>query len=180
MKKLLSVCLILLMLIAIPCEAFAETPDLSALSNDELRTLIDRARNELASRELRAGGNTLLFDQAGVQVHLTGNNSVVDFGGYQYFQLEVVVVNNTATDISIVENGVSMNGMKVSFFGVGGVPAGKRAKDSFKFLLSDAGLSGMDGIEDIELSLTVLSDEFHDDGHMDTVCSVGPVTVFFK
>ena len=35
--------------------------------------------------------------------------------------------------------------------GVGGIPAGKRAKDNFKFLLSDAGLSGMEGIEDIAI-----------------------------
>lgn len=174
MKKIFALMLALLLLVAIPCEAFAEMPDFSAMSDEELHALIDAARNEMAARELKAGENVLLFEEDGVQVYMTGNNRAEDYGESAYLYIEVVVINDSGRQIAIVDDGASVNGWNVTFFGFGGVSAGKKKKGDLELVISDASITTLDEVEDVEIVLQLL-----DEDSWNVLCTLDPITVLF-
>lgn len=176
MKKVMTLVLAAVLLIVLPCEAFAEMPDLSAMSTEELHALVDAARNELTSRELTAGGETLIVDQDGVQVYLTGEYKVEDWGdGTVDLYLEAVIVNNTDHGLAVVEDGISVNGWNVTFFGIGEISAGKKKKANFELWISDASISTYEEIEEIEFGLRLLNEDTYEGTRVSD-----PVTVHFS
>lgn len=175
MKKLLALVFALLMLAAIPCEAFAEVPDFSAMSDEELHALFDAARNEIAARGLAAGDDTLLFEQDGVQVYMTGNNTIDDYGDTVELNIEVIIINDSAYDIALVDDTTSVNGWVVMFYGVGGVSAGKKKKDFIELVISDASISTLEEVEDIEFVFRLL-----DENSYSAIGTTDPITVVFN
>lgn len=175
MKRIFALCLALLMFIAIPCEAFAVAPEMSEVSEEVLIDFINKARNELARRGLVAAENTVLVDQDGVQVYMTGNNKVEVYDDSAYLYMEVVIINDSDKDIAVVEEDASVNGWEVTFFGIGGVSAGKKKKDSFEFVISDADISSLEEIEDIEMNLKII-----DENAYETVSAADGVRVYFN
>ncbi len=174
MKKIFALVLAVLLFVAIPCEAFAEVPDFSAMSDEELHALINASRNELAARELIAGENVLLFDQEGVQVFMTGNNSIDDYGNSVELNIEVVIINDSEYDIALVDDSTSVNGWEVMFYGVGGVSAGKKKKAELELEISDASISTLEEVEDIEFVFQILDEDSYD-----VICTLDPITVVF-
>lgn len=172
MKKLLSIVLALILLVAIPCEAFAEN-DLSALSDEELAALITDARMELAKRSLKAVADTVLFEKDGVTVYTTGNNTFEDYGDSQYLNVEVVVINDSDKKIAIVDDGASVNGWEVQYYGIGDISAGKKKRGNIEFVVSDAGISAMEEIDDIEVTFQILDEDSYE-----VICTLDPVTFF--
>ena len=68
LKKL--ICLLVALVLCLPVYAAAE--DFSAMSTEELQTLIDQARAELLNRELATAEKTVIVEADGITVTLTG------------------------------------------------------------------------------------------------------------
>ena len=146
MKRFVSVFLVVLMILNM---VFAEGIDVTSMTDEELYALVDSARNELSKRELDAAADTVLFDAEGVKMYLTGNN-YVNGGEYAYF--EVVVVNDTDTEVAVTIESASINGWDVASNGVYGTSAGKKQKGEMFFHISDAEISTIEEIDDLELT----------------------------
>ena len=176
MKRIALTLLALVVLFSafFPCSAFAEAPDLSDMTDEELHALIDAARNELTSREMKAAENTVLFEQEGVQVYMTGNNRTENYGDSAYLYVEVIIINDSDKDIALVDKSVCVNGWEVMFFGVGGVSAGKKKKDEIELVISDASISSLEEVEDVEFVFQLV-----DENAYNIICTADPVTVHF-
>ena len=154
--------------------AFAEGLDFASMSDEELHSIIGGARNELAKRELVAGENTVLFEENGVSVYLTGEHDVYG-DDTLYLELGAVVVNDTEYSIGVDLESVSINGWIVYGGGVSETEPGKRQEGTLDIDLSDAEISSYEEIEDIEFEFYVYDEETYD-----TLFSVDPVTVHFN
>ena len=157
MKKVLAFLLTALLLCTL-CTANAEGTDFTAMSDDELHALVDGARNELAKRELTAAEDTVIFEQDGVTVYLTGNHEVK--GGY--LDLEAVVVNDRENMVAVALDTASINGWNVYSGGIGETSPGKKQKGMFDFSLEQANISTFEEIEEIELSIHLIDEETYE------------------
>lgn len=149
MKKYIAMILILVLSIT-SMIAFAEGIDVTSMTDEELRAIVSSARNELAKRELDAAADTVLFDAEGVKMYLTGNSRVSNDGEFAYF--EVVVVNDTDVEVGITVDSASINGWDVFGSDVYGTSAGKKQKAEMFFKISDAEISTIEEIDDMELT----------------------------
>ena len=156
MKKFISMILILVLSIAATF-AFAEGVDVSSMTDEELRAIVDSARNELVKRELTAEADTVLFDAEGVKMYLTGNSRVSSDGEYAYF--EVVVVNDTDVEVGITVESASINGWDVFGSDVYGTSAGKKQKAEMFFKIADAEISTIEEIDDLELTFRLFDSD---------------------
>lgn len=172
MKKL-ALILALLMLLSIPCSAFAEAPDVSAMTSEELQGLIDAARNELLSRELADGENIVLVDQDGVQVYLTGDYEIEAYSS-TYLYMTAVVINNTDHMVGFYAKIATINGWDVDFTGTVDVSPGSKKKAKLEWRISDADISTFEEIEEMKLSLQV-----YDSSTYDEICDTEPTIYYF-
>lgn len=162
MKRIAFTLLALIMLFTavFPCAAFAEVPDFSEMSTEEILEILNAIRNELKGRELVQHENIMLLDQNDVQVYLTGNYEVENYGSSGvYLELEAIVINNTDTNIGVSAENVSINGWVVDFTGIGDIAAGKKKKGDIELRISDADISTFEEVEDLELSMLVYSQD---------------------
>ena len=173
MKKILV--LVLAALLALCGVATAEA-DYSAVSDDELHTVIDAARNELARRELTASADTVLFDQDGVQCYLTGNYEVKEWGeGKHVMQLEAVVINDTDVTVNVSIEACYVNGWEVYGGLIQKTDPGKKQKDTFEIRLFDADIHSYEEIEDIEFTFKVANSDDYS-----VIYKLDPITVHFN
>lgn len=175
MKKIIALALSLLLLIAIPCEAFAELPDFAAMSDEELKEIVDAARNELAIRGLNLKEDTLLFEQDGVQVFLTGEHIFNDYGENKSLEIEVIMINDSEYTLSLSGDYASMNGWSVYFYGFGGVAPGKKKKATIEFDADMAEVETFEEIEDVEVTFRLF-----DEVGYETVATIDPVTIYLN
>ena len=166
MKRLIS--LVLVLLLMIPVIAYAE--DYSAWETEQLRETQNAIRNELLSRELIAAKDTILIDQDGVKLYLTGD---YEFSG-DYLRLNCVLINNTDKEISIDFEAVSINGWEVYGSGTGSVSAGKKKKDTLTFNAADAEVTEYEQIEEIEIKMYI-----YDSGSWERIATLNTVTLAF-
>lgn len=174
MKRIFALCLALLMFIAIPCEAFADLPDFAAMSDEELQELVNAARNELARRVMAAEENTVLYDQGGIQIYLTGKQYVEDYGDSSSLYLEVVIINDSDKNIGIMMASSSINGWEIYGWGTDGISAGKKKKAEFEFNASDADVFAIEEVEDLEMQMNI-----YDGDTYETISKLDPITVSF-
>lgn len=168
MKKVFAILLAVLFVCSF-CAAGAEGTDFAAMSDEELHALVDGARNELAKRELTAAEGTVLFEQEGVTVYLTGEHKI----GYSgELELEAVVVNDSDLEVDVFLDSASINGWDVYNSGIGEVSAGKKKKDYFAFNLEDAEISSYEEVEDIDMALYLV-----DEKEFERICEPVPVTI---
>lgn len=159
MKKIFACLLAALLLISITT-TIAEEMDFASMSDDELHALVDGARNELAKRELSAAEDTVILEQDGVNVYLTGNKEIQDYSNE--LQIEAVVVNDTNKNISVIIDSASVNGWNVFGSGISTTTAGKKQKGSFWLYLDGADVSALEEVEDVELSLYLYDDDSYE------------------
>ena len=155
MRKLISFFLVLVLLLSVSV-AVSEDFDMSSMTDEQLHKILDSVRNELTKRELVFGEKTVIFDQDGVQVYLTGDCSV----GKRYTELYAVVVNNsdvpvrfeTSPDYTITVNGWDTWGdpdyLRTT-------SPGKKQKGYINFNSENAEITSFDQIEDIEITLVL-------------------------
>lgn len=174
MKKIFAFVLAVMMFIAIPCEAFADLPDFAAMSDEELQELVNAARNELARRVLSAEENTVLYDQDGVQIYLTGKQRVESYGDSATLYVEVIIINDTDKNIGIMMDSSSINGWDVYGWGDSGISAGKKKKAEFEFNAHEADVFALEEVEDLEMKMNI-----YDEDTYDTIKALDPVTISF-
>lgn len=164
MKKLAFTLLALVMLFTavFPCSAFAEIPDFSDMTDEEIQEIIDAARNELVSRKLEEEDAYLLVDQDGVQIYLTGNYTLYDYDD-PLLDLEAVIINNTDSKIGVHSDICCVNGWDVDFYGATDITAGKKKKCEFELQIGDADISTFEEVEDFEISFVVYNADTYDD-----------------
>ena len=176
MKKLIAWVLALLMLGS--TVAFAEMPDFSAMTDAELHEIVDGARSELKERELKAEKDTVLVDQDGVKVYLTGKYEINDYSsssGNVYIRLEAVIINNTDKTIDVFFDSATVNGWDVDNCGIGEITARHKKKDEFELTISDAEISTYEEIEEIEIKLYI-----YDDDAYERMFVTDPITLHFN
>lgn len=172
MKKLISALLVALMLLSVTL-AVAEGIDFASMTDDELLAVIDGARNEQAKRILTAAADTVIVDQDGVTIYLTGNNRIDEYGPELF--IEAVVVNDTDKNIDVYVDSASVNGWNVEAYGITETSAGKKQKGEFSAYLDDAEVSTIEEIEEIELELYIA-----DADEIERISENIPVTLNFK
>ena len=169
---------ILIFSLAFPLEAFAELTDFSSMTEEELHELINGARNELTLRELVFDKDTVLIDQDGVKVYLTGNYKVNEFyypDDLVSVTFEAVIINETDTTISVNFDSATVNGWDVSYNGIGDITAGHKKKDNLELYISEADITTYEEIEEVIFDLYV-----YDSDNWDTLFSPDPITVQFN
>ncbi len=151
MKKVFAI-LLAAMLLCGTC--VAEGLDYASMTDEQLHAVVDAARNELATRELVAGGKVLLFDQEGVQVYLTGDFTADAFATdtMRFMRAPVIVINNSEKNINVSIDSMSVNGWEVNSAGFSKISAGKKQKDELYFNAVETDVEAVEGIETIEIT----------------------------
>lgn len=174
MKKLFALVLVALLLIP---SAWAETdlasldPSAFAQATDEaLQHVIDLARNELFRRQNeKTDGMTYLADQDGILFYLTGNYRIKNYPDDSFFYLEYILINDSDAQVSAKKESCYLNGW-VSPLSVGcTVDPGKKIKDEFLIKLTDFGITSIEEIEEVEMTLYLRNAETSKKTYLPTV-----------
>lgn len=150
MKKLIAMVMMVVMLLS-GAVALAQGIDLSAMSAEELQSLIDQARLELTKYLPAAADGTVLYEDENVRITFTGNIELDDWGD---MNVPVIVENLSNINLSVILENVSCNGWSIWDASIS-VPAGKKTKGNFSFMsaIEDAELKTAEDVEDIEADL---------------------------
>ena len=158
MKRILLVIFIFILLCPI---GLAETQlDFASMSNDELHTMIDLARNELTKREMHIGDSIVILDAQDVVISLTGEYRTSSDS--EYLDLNSIVVNNSSHNVGISLDHVSVNGWSIYGSAPSDVDAGKKGKDEFTFNLDEADCDSIEKVEDIEFVIVLYDSDSYD------------------
>ncbi len=96
MKKLF--CLILTIILLIPCFGVSEDFDFSSMTTEELMNILEIIKSELEKRnEAEHNKNYLIDEPDGLSIYLSGNTKVKEG---KSISVEYVIVNNSTTDKS--------------------------------------------------------------------------------
>lgn len=164
-KKLVSIFAVLLSVV-LSTIVYAQDTDYSSLSDDELREIIQSARDELDRRKTAEDGNKILYDKDGIQVYFTGETSrtsTISDATYEKLNMETVVINNSDKNISVSFTDCSINGWETEAGGVHDISAGKKKKDMVGFNLTLADITEAEEIDDIEYTLRIYDNDTYDD-----------------
>ena len=158
MKKI--VCVLLALLTLIPCLAFADGPDYSSMTADELRAVIVDARAALAALEEPFTDKCVVYDDSGIKVTVTGIRKDNDLNWYY---INVTVVNKSESKISVAFTEPYINGWKVSgsYIFISEVESGRNAKKEIMFtsLAEEAEIKQLEEIEDFAFVLKITDSE---------------------
>lgn len=160
MKKI--ACLVLTLLLAFGVVAAAESTlniDLSAMTEEALRELIDAARLELTKYNPIVADGTVLYEDEGITITYTGE-MYIEYGS---LYVKVILENRTDSNIIVGFDDASCNGWGI-MGGTLSAPAHKKVKDEIDFTSAaeDAELSGVEDVKDIECSIHYFDDDTFD------------------
>lgn len=149
MKKLITIVLALAMIL--PAVAMADLPDVSGLSDQELKDLIAACSTELRERNTTEPEGILLFEYEGARIYQTGKAEINILG---YLQIPVAIYNDSDTNLSIGVDNVVCNGWDI--MGIGeGASAHAKKKGDLNFTVDDADVTSVDQIESLRFIWTV-------------------------
>ena len=171
MKKILGIFFAMILLCS---SAFAAEIDYSSMSVDDLQKVIDTARNEVLKKTAQSNGNVFIIDDSkGISMYLTGKNGK---NFMDYLELEVVVINNTSKTLTVSFNSITVNGWEVNTMmsTVSDVGPGKKKKDSISFDPSEADISSVNEITEMELTFRTYDSSTWKDENV-----YGPITIFY-
>lgn len=172
MKRLFSIALILILVGSV---ALAESIDWTIMTDEELHGAIDAARNELSKRELSLSENTILVDQDGIQLYLTGEHTFSDWDETKYVELGVVLVNDSDQNISVSIENLYVNGWNVYAMCGATANSGKRDKSTIDMNVAEAEVNTFEEIQDMEFSIRLYnSDSF------DRILETDSITIHFN
>lgn len=152
MKKLLATILIIIML---PIAALADLPDVTGMTDQELKDLISACSKELMARNTSEPEGTLLFEYEGAKIYKTGQ-AVINYLGY--LEIPVAVYNDMDIGISFGVEGVTCNGWDI-YGSSAGASAKAKKKDSIIFMVPDADVTSIDQIDSFSFKWTVTNTE---------------------
>lgn len=142
--------------------AFAQNIDWDAMSDQEIANEIN-SRAVIASRMPDSADHLTIANQNGVEVYLTRRYRIEkSYNGKDYIIMEAVVVNGLNDPISITNDGCCINGWAVETEGIFDVPANSKKKDTITMCLTDAEISTLEEITDVDYLLRVFSSSTYD------------------
>ncbi len=143
--------------------ALAENMDYANMSDEELHQIISLASEEL-SRRADKDKKTILIDQDGILLYLTGQYTIEHtLLGQTILTLNTIMENNSAKNISIGHYMSSINDWDVDFSSIDiNASPGHKIKGSISFDLDDANISMYEEIKMIELELCVFDTSSYD------------------
>ena len=148
MKKLLA--LILTVALLLPALALADLPDVTGMTDQELKDLISACSAELMARNKTEPEGILLFEYEGVRVYQTDDVRV--FSSFLY--VPVAIYNDTDHKVSVSPDNVICNGWDI--YGGGCNASGKaKNKADMSFNIGDADVTSVDQIESLKFVWTV-------------------------
>ncbi len=144
MKKILAMILVLSLLV--PTIALADLPDVSALSDQELKDLIAICSAELRERNTTEPEGTLLFDYDGLSVYQTGDAVLTKNGN---IEVPILVINDRSVATSFGIREASCNGWEVTAFTGTALSEKTKRKDTIRISAKDVGLESLDDVESL-------------------------------
>ncbi len=157
MKKIFALILALILSCSV---AFAAVPDISGCTDEELRQLIDLARNRLYVNALKVEKDAVLVDQDGILLYMTGEY-IFDYMGPDFCLLRIngVLVNNNSFKAGVYFENCSANGWEIHGPGVVSAQPGKKTKCELTFDFSEAELYQLEGLEDLTFTMHISNSE---------------------
>ena len=152
MKKLIATILIIILL---PIAAMADLPDVTGMTDQELKDLISACSQELRARNTSEPEGILLFEYEGARIYQTGK-AEINFMGY--LEIPVAIYNDMDIGISFGMDNVTCNGWDIYGSSVGASAKAKK-KDTLMFSVPDAEVKSMDQIDSLRFKWTVTNTE---------------------
>lgn len=149
MKKLFA--MILALALALPALALSD-PDVTSMTDQELRDMIAACSAELRARATVEPEGTLIFETEGLRLYQIGEVQVAS----DYMYIPVAVYNDLDFQASLTPKSVTINGWEVYSGGVA-VNAKAKKKDEIAFSLSDADVTGLAQIDSFRFGWTLFN-----------------------
>lgn len=175
MKRIISLILTTILLFSIS-SAFAQ--DFSSMTDAELKEQYDYIRNELTTRGLKAEKKTVLFEESGIQIYISGEATVEKATFGLSLILPIVIINNNDKNIRVLITKSSVNGWTLSNAVVSNcdIPTGKKSQSRIQFPLKDTDVETIEDFEEVEFRIYVCDlDNLMGEK---VVSETNPITVF--
>ncbi len=150
LSRILSIALVVVLLI--PACAMGAGQNYDKMTEEELQSVIDQARLAMTKYHPLVEDGTVLFSDKSVSITYTGNCSIDMFGD---FVADVVITNNTNSQILFSLEEASCNGWAVDISVSPKIPAGKKAKGVIRIqdIAESTDITTIDDIKDIEAKI---------------------------
>ena len=153
MKKLITIILALALLL--PAIALADLPDVTALSDQELKDLISDASAELMARNTTEPEGILIFEMEGLKVFQTADAYTSD----DFLYVPIALYNENNYGVTLTPSDGNCNGWDVWCTG-GNVSANAKSKEFLVFSISDADVESIDEIDSLKFRWVVYNSDF--------------------
>jgi len=159
MKKLLAVALALIMLASTAAFAEPETIDLTVMTRDELRDLLNRTRAELFKYEIAIDGDTVIYDEEDLKVIFRSYEVKKAKDGTTLMEFEYIIENKTDTDFRFYFDDVYINGWEKSGMIHGNVNAKKKSKEKVSLKdMEEVEVTSQEELEEMEFKVSLYDD----------------------
>ena len=155
MKKLIATILIIILL---PIAALADLPDVTGMTDQELKDLISACSQELMTRNTSEPEGILLFEMDGFKVFQTGAAEISS----GFMRIPVTLYNENDFGVSISPYETNCNGWDI-WSGGGSVSANAKSKETLSFSVEDAEVTEIDQIESLKFVWLVYNTDTYDE-----------------
>ena len=159
MKKI--VCVLLALLTLIPCLAFADGPDYSSMTADELRAVIVDARAALAKLEPPFDGSKIVYDKNGITISIDGLR--IENAGWLY--VDMTIINKSDRNINVFIQTPAINGWMVgtTYTSMANIMSGTNARKSVYFpgIDKEASITALEQVQDFAFSISIKDTEYN-------------------
>ncbi len=161
MKKFLTVLLALLLLCG---SCLAEGLNYASMTDAQLHDIV-------------AAEKTVLFEQDGVTVYMTGDYTIREssISDDIWLKINIVVVNDSGRDVGIDTVNPSVNGWDVSASILSTTTKGKKSKQELTLNVKDAEVKSLEEIEELEIAFRMYDGETYK-----TFAEIPAITLHFN
>lgn len=149
MKKLFT--LLLVLALALPALVLAD-PDVTSMTDQELRDMITACSAELRARTTEETDGTLLFETEGLKLYQIGEPRVSS----DYLYIPVAIYNDLDFQVSLSPNVPKINGWEIYSSGASANAKSKK-KGELSFKIADADVTALDQIDSFVFGWSVFN-----------------------
>ena len=171
MKNTIVSALAAAILAAVLISFFARAADYQSMTDEELLAEANAIRSEQLERRFALEDKTILLDQDGAQVYLTGDRRF----SHGIYCLEVVVINNSDYTIQILIDNVSVNGWQCSGTGTTKIEPGNRLMGELRFNVTKTDIISEEDLSDLHFALVL-----YDSVNHERISITEPITMFIS
>lgn len=168
MKRIFAFLLAILCMVSIPNRILAGEIDWASMTDEEITAAIKEAQAELEARKLNNNQDIMvikdgavLLDHDGLKLTVEGAPWFQDYGDRQYIYFTAVAENNTSEEYVIDFQDCSVNGWMANGYGPSAVAAGQKKRKDCYIYATDAGISGLEEIDEYKMCVIVLDANYH-------------------